>query len=272
MAFRFNLQKRDVLTLAGIGVAIAVFVTAILLIFNRPSDTLTPNNGSEAPVSQVDAPLGQTEPSSGQTDTLAEQAEIIEGQTETPSGQIESQVESPALEDDFDPDSYAGGSYYIKVNRQMNVVMIYALDDANEYTRLVKTFVSSVGREGEETPLGVFSVADRYEVLYLVGDVWGRFAVRIDGPYFFHSVPYFTKGEDSWDDLEYLEYNKLGQGASAGCVRLAVSDARWIYDHIPYGTTVEIYDSPTLPDGVVKPTPIHIDENSPTRGHDPTDY
>lgn len=266
MAFRFDLQKRDLLTLAGVGVAIAVFVTAILLIFNRPSDVpISNDSGSGALVEQTETSVKQTEAPAGQVEISTEQAETPVEQSETPA-------ETPTLEDNFDPDSYAGGSYYIKVNRQMNVVMVYALDDAGEYTRLAKTFVSSVGREGEETPLGVFSVADRYEVLYLVGDVWGRFAVRIDGPYFFHSVPYFTKGEDSWDDLEYLEYNKLGQGASAGCVRLAVSDARWIYDHIPYGTTVEIYDSPTLPDGVVKPTPIHIDENSPTRGHDPTDY
>ena len=99
----------------------------------------------------------------------------------------------------------------------------------------------------------------------------GHYAVRISGPYFFHSVPYFTKGSPHWDDLEYLEYNKLGAGASAGCVRLAVRDAEWIYDNVPAGTTVEIYDG-ELPAGVVKPTPIRIDVNDEARrGWDPTD-
>ena len=94
--------------------------------------------------------------------------------------------------------------------------------------------------------------------------------MRINGPIFFHSVPYFTKGAP-WDNLEYLEYNKLGSGASAGCVRLAAADAKWIYDNIPSGTTVKIYDSPTLPAGITKPSAIKIDETSPNRGWDPTD-
>ena len=161
--------------------------------------------------------------------------------------------------------------YYVKVNRLLNVVMVYTLDRNGEYTKLAKTFVSSNGKPGSETIVGTFTVTDRYEALYLVGNVWGQYAVRINGPYFFHSVPYFSKGNPNWDDLEYLEYNKLGEGASAGCVRMAAVDAKWIYDNIPYGTTVEIYDAETLPEGVVKPTPIKIDVNSPNRGWDPTD-
>ena len=131
-------------------------------------------------------------------------------------------------------------------------------------------FVASTGAPGSETPLGVFTTSDRYETLLLVGNVWGHYTMRINGPIFFHSVPYFSKGAP-WDNLEYLEYNKLGNGASAGCVRLAANDAKWIYDNIPYGTTVKIYDAPSLPTGVVKPSPIKIDENSPNRGWDPTD-
>ena len=71
--------------------------------------------------------------------------------------------------------------------------------------------------------------------------------------------------------MEYLEYNKLGNGASAGCVRLAAIDAKWIYDNISSGTVVKIYDSDELPPGVVKPTAIKIDENDVRRGWDPTD-
>ena len=161
--------------------------------------------------------------------------------------------------------------YYIKVNRKLNVVMVYALDENSEYSKLVKTFVSSTGKEGSETPLGTFNTSNKFESLYLVGNVWGHYAVRIQGPYYFHSVPYFTKGKPSWDNLEYLEYNKLGEGASAGCVRLATKDVKWIYDNVSAGTTVEIYDSDTLPEGVTKPTAIKIDENSENRGWDPTD-
>ena len=162
-------------------------------------------------------------------------------------------------------------TYYVKVNKTKNVVMVYAKDNNGEYTKLVKTFVASAGKG---TPLGVFYASDHYEKLSLVGGVWGHYTVRISGPYWFHSVPYYSKpGSDgNWDDLEYEEYNKLGTLASKGCIRLAVSDAKWIYDNIAKGTTIEIYASDTLPDGVTKPIPIHIDVNDiEKRGWDPTD-
>ena len=160
--------------------------------------------------------------------------------------------------------------YYIKINRKLNTVMVYGLDDFGKYTKLVKTFVASTGKDGSSTPLGTFKVSDRHETLFLVGNVWGHYTLRITGAIFFHSVPYFTKGAP-WNNLEYEEYNKLGEKASAGCVRLAAIDAKWIYDNIPYGTTVEIYDADVLPSGVIKPTSIKIDPNSDKRGWDPTD-
>ena len=164
----------------------------------------------------------------------------------------------------------ASNPYYIEVNREQNVVIVYSRDKNGVYSNIAKVFVASTGAPGSETPLGTFTVTDRHETLYLVGNVWGHYTLRINGHIFFHSVPYFSKGAP-WDNLEYLEYNKLGSGASAGCVRLATADAKWIYDNITYGTTVKIYDSPTLPAGVTKPQAIKIDENSLNRGWDPTD-
>ena len=168
------------------------------------------------------------------------------------------------------PDIATDAQYYIEVNREQNVVIVYSRDQSGNYSNIAKVFVASTGAAESPTILGTYTVSDRYESLFLVGNVWGQYALRINGAYFFHSVPYFSKG-DPWDDLEYLEYNKLGNGASAGCVRLAAIDAKWIYDNIEYGTVVKIYDSPTLPAGVVKPSAIKIDENSPNRGWDPTD-
>ncbi len=182
-----------------------------------------------------------------------------------------SQAEEPQPQTQAQSQPSNQSQYLVKVNRSQNTVMVYALGEDGTYTDLAKTFVASTGKAGDETPLGTFTASDRYPALLLVGNVWGRYAVRINGHYFFHSVPYFSKGNPSWNNLEYLEYNKLGEGASAGCVRLSVRDAKWIYDNIPAGTTVEIYDSNTLPANVTKPTPIKIDENSPNRGWDPTD-
>lgn len=166
--------------------------------------------------------------------------------------------------------------YYIKYNKTLNVVMVYGLDSENNYTKLIKNFVAS---GGDETPLGIFKTDAKAETLSLVGGVWGHYTVRFmkSRGMWFHSVPYFTKpsvgadGKKHWDNLEYEEYNKLGSLASKGCIRLAVIDAKWIYDNISNGTTVEIYESDVLPEGVVKPTPIKIDENSSNKGWDPTD-
>ncbi len=167
-------------------------------------------------------------------------------------------------------------SYYIKVNKTHNVVMVYGKDDNNEYTKLIKTFVASLG---ENTPLGEFKTDYKAETLALEKGVYGHYTVRFlkSRGMWFHSVPYFSKpsvdenGDKHWDNLEYEEYNKLGTLASLGCIRLAVRDAKWIYQNISNGTVVEIYEDDNLPEGVVKPTPITIDVDSPNRGWDPTD-
>ena len=140
----------------------------------------------------------------------------------------------------------------------------------DRFNNLVKTFVCSAG---ENTPLGIYKTDLKIEALSLEGGVYGHYTVRFlkSRGIWFHSVPYFSKGKDHWDNLEYEEYNKLGTLASLGCIRLAVIDAKWIYDNIPNGTTVEIYESEELPEGVVKPTPIKIDINSEYKGWDPTD-
>ena len=56
---------------------------------------------------------------------------------------------------------------------------------------------------------------------------------RFNGGYVFHSVTY-TKDKKLLDD-------RLGVRASAGCVRLATENAKWIYDNIPRNTGVWIH-------------------------------
>ena len=161
-------------------------------------------------------------------------------------------------------------AYYVKVNKTLNVAMVYGKDSNGEYTKLVKTFLVSTG---ENTPVGVWTTTDRYETLSLVGGVWGHYTIRIINAIWFHSVPYYSKAdaEGHWTDLEYEEFNKLGTSASLGCVRLSTIDAKWLYDNLPWHTQVEIYESSELPDGVVKPAGVKIDVNSEKRGWDPTD-
>ena len=156
--------------------------------------------------------------------------------------------------------------YYIEVIRNQNVVIVYGLDSNKEYNKIVKVFVVSVGRNGK-TPTGTYTTTRGYPWGSLIGGVYGQYSTRIYGSYLFHSVPYYSKNKG---DLEWEEFNKLGTAASAGCVRMTVRDVKWIYDNIPNGTTVRIYDG-NLPSGVTKPSAPKIPADSPNRGWDPTD-
>lgn len=157
--------------------------------------------------------------------------------------------------------------YIVYVNRVLNCVTIVQQEEDGTVTP-VKAMVCSCGREGHETPEGVFQTSDYYEWRRMVDDTFGRYAVRFNGKILFHSVPYI---ETSPDSLEWEEYNALGENASLGCVRLSVEDAKWIYDNCKPGTAVVVYSDPETAGLLEKPTAIKIDADSPYKGWDPTD-
>lgn len=155
--------------------------------------------------------------------------------------------------------------YYIKVNYGANVVTIYQKDENNEYTIPIKSMVCSCGIA---TPTsGVYKTTNKYVWRKLVGGVYGQYATRIVGSILFHSVPYTTNRKDA---LEYWEYDKLGTKASAGCVRLTVADAKWIYSNCAAGTMVEFYSS-SNPGPLGKPSSKKISQYTNLRNWDPTD-
>lgn len=103
----------------------------------------------------------------------------------------------------------------------------------------------------------------------MFGNCYGQYSTQIVGHILFHSVPYNKKYDKS--SLRYTYYNKLGTTASAGCVRLTVEDAKWLYDNCPIGTSVEFYDDSSNPGPLGKPTAQKIPSSSSYRGWDPTD-
>ena len=155
--------------------------------------------------------------------------------------------------------------YYIKVNYQANTVTIYTKDNEGEYTNPYKAMVCSTGSATPKS--GVYKMSSKYRWLSLFGGVNGQYCSRITGHILFHSVPYLEKKNDT---LEYWEYDKLGTTASAGCIRLAVKDAKWIYDNCQAGTYVEFYSS-SDPGPLGKPTAQKISSNEECRNWDPTD-
>lgn len=129
--------------------------------------------------------------------------------------------------------------YYIKVNYGANVVTIYTSDNDGNYSIPVKAMVCSTGTATPKS--GTYRIQSRWEWLGLIGNVYGHYSTQIVGNILFHSVPYLEKYNPA--SLEYWEYDKLGTRASAGCIRLTIADAKWIYNNIPRGTLVEFYSS-----------------------------
>ena len=156
--------------------------------------------------------------------------------------------------------------YYIKINKRMNTVTVYGLDENGNYTVPVKAMVASTGKA---TPLGKFNTKVKYTWKLLNGGVWGQYSTRIHGGILFHSVPMVSKSKDA---VRYRYYNQLGTTASAGCVRLTVADAKWIFDNCPVGTTVEIFNG-NDPGPLGKPSAVKLplSNGRNTRGWDPTD-
>ena len=155
--------------------------------------------------------------------------------------------------------------YYIKINYQSNSITVYTKDDNDEYTVPVKAMICSTGRATPRS--GVYKTKAKWRWIKLFGNVYGQYSTQIVGNILFHSVPYLSKSPDS---LEYWEYDKLGTACSAGCIRLTVRDAKWIYDNIPIGTEIEFHAS-SDPGPLGKPTSQKISGNEECRNWDPTD-
>lgn len=99
---------------------------------------------------------------------------------------------------------------------------------------LIKTFTCSTGIDSEKTPSGVYTIKEKgawfFSDTYNQG---GKYWVQFYGDYLFHSLPY---DEEQNNIVDYT----LGKPASHGCIRLAETDSKWIYDNISKGTKVVI--------------------------------
>ena len=96
----------------------------------------------------------------------------------------------------------------------------------------VAYWLCSPGAYSTPTVTGVFSVGSKG---YYFDSYGSRcfYYTQFYGDYLFHSTLYYPSG-GVMDD-------RLGMNLSHGCVRLATSNAKWIYDNIPTGTTVVSY-------------------------------
>lgn len=243
-------KKRRIITVAVLILLVVAIIITIVLIKTRtqsdPKDQVTKKSSN----------------SSVKTSEQSEKKTPSSDGTSDPGGEMDIEFT------DADETYAQSHKYCVGVNRKKNVVTVYEKDESGKYTKPVKAFLCSCGKTGgSDTPTGTFKTSDKVRWLSLVDDTYGQYTTRVDGHIWFHSVPYYDKDPSK---LETEEFNKLGQNASLGCIRLAVKDVQWLYDNLDWQTIVIIYDSDN-PGPLGKPEGIKIDLNSENKGWDPTD-
>ena len=88
------------------------------------------------------------------------------------------------------------------------------------------------GKDSSPTVLGEFTVYGKGLSFGHGYTCW--YYTQFYGDYLFHSQPCYSGTFNVKDST-------MGHRASAGCVRLTMDHAKWIYDNIPYGTKVVNY-------------------------------
>lgn len=129
--------------------------------------------------------------------------------------------------------------FAITVDVTNQIVSVYTRDEEGNYTIPVRQMLCSSGKRGTDSPVGDWVLNGR-KAKWCYFPKWGDYArywTRINASVAFHSPIY---SEVSLKALKEGSFKMLGQRASHGCVRLAVEDAKWIYDNVGAGTVVTI--------------------------------
>lgn len=131
--------------------------------------------------------------------------------------------------------------YHITVDCTNNIVTVFSTLDES----IVRQMVCSVGVAKWPSPRGTFIMPKPHksgerEEWYTFQDGYGKYGSRIKGNYLFHSYLFYQKDEST---VKWESYVGLGSNASHGCIRLDISDAKWISENCLPGTEVKIYDS-----------------------------
>ena len=154
-----------------------------------------------------------------------------------PDGTVHTKSTSIWLGDEFEmtwraQQYYSNTNWLILADTTNNHVAIFSGSRGN--WRLQKYWVCSSGAPTSPTVTGEFTVGNKG---YSFGEEHGYscyYWTQFRGAYLFHSVKYYANTRNIMD-------GRLGVNISAGCVRLDIDNAKWIYDNIPRGTKVVVY-------------------------------
>ena len=100
--------------------------------------------------------------------------------------------------------------------------------------RMDRAMLCASGADATPTPKGVYHVQSRGSWFFneSLGE-GAQWYVGFWGDYLFHSFP--------MDRSRKVTDYRLGMPLSHGCIRLRTDEAKWLYDNLPYNSTVVIY-------------------------------
>ena len=182
-------------------------------------------------ISEEDSSMNTLVEESGEDeDTFKE--ETGEKQGSADGEEIKDENNSSGQNEDQNIDFSNSDDFRIEVDLSRQRVFIYYKDNQ------IKEMVCSGGTEEKPTPIGEFETYEKIEYSWVSKyNIGAYYWVRFYNEYLFHSVPFDENGE-----IIIEEYEKLGTPASHGCIRLELEEAKWLYEMLPLGVKVLIYE------------------------------
>lgn len=110
---------------------------------------------------------------------------------------------------------------------------VYVFNGEPHNWKLINTFQCTSGSAETPTVTGRFYVEGKGLAFKTDNDIICKYYTQIQGNYLFHSILFDKNGN--------VVDGTLGASLSHGCVRLAVQNAKYIYDTVPMGTGIWIY-------------------------------
>lgn len=98
--------------------------------------------------------------------------------------------------------------------------------------KLIKSYLCSIGKPSTPTPKGNFNVGIKGLYFGVNHGYKCWYYTQIKDNYLFHSILYNLDGS--------VRDGRLGMAISDGCVRLAIQNAKWIWDNVPKGSSIHI--------------------------------
>lgn len=127
-------------------------------------------------------------------------------------------------------------SYYIRISIAKHTLVVYQLDDNNEFTIPVKAFKVALGPKvaPAKTAISEKSLWRKITDIYYV-----RYSSRLDNAEYLSSATYYSQSDYN---LNPGSYNVIGNNVTEGSILMTCANAKWIYENCGTKTTVEIVE------------------------------